>query len=145
MTRIAVRRGPAPDPLDLPRTAGIIALGAAAGTLAGFLLGELWGPSATAAFRPTPAPGRASLAELVHAAHDALLQDTELTSCRLEVVPVGRGALELHGWVPSRAARARALRLARAAVAECRLVDCLLVRGEDDLTSALADVDAASA
>jgi len=51
------------------------------------------------------------------------------------VVPVGRNALELHGWVPDRRARAAAARLVAGAVTVERLVNCLLVRGEDDLVT----------
>lgn len=139
MTRLAVRRRRALAPLDLPRTAGTIAIGLVAGTLAGFLLGEWLGPSATSALRPTRPARGPSPAELVHAAQAAMLDDDELARADLEVVPVGRGAVELHGWVPSRRARARALRLVRAAVPDSRLVDCLLVRGEDDVEADPAD------
>lgn len=148
MTRLALRRRPAPDTLPLPLAAGLAALGLAAGALAGFLVGELWGPSATRAMRNRqqgPAAPRRSVAELVEAAHTALLGDAELAAARLDAVPVGRGALELHGWVPDRRARARALRLVRAAVPNAALVDCLRVRGEDDLALAVVDPDARSA
>jgi hypothetical protein len=51
----------------------------------------------------------------------------------LELVAVGRGGLELHGWVTSRQARSRALSTARRiAGSERDLVDRLLVWGEDD-------------
>jgi hypothetical protein len=52
----------------------------------------------------------------------------------LELMAVGRNALELHGWVPSRRARVRALTAVREIVGPERpLVDRLLVAGEDDL------------
>lgn len=66
----------------------------------------------------------------------ALEADPELGALGLRLVPAGRLALELHGWVPSRRIRARAARIAAAAAAPVRLVDCLLVRGEDDRPAA---------
>jgi len=73
------------------------------------------------------------VAELVHDAQSALEADLMLRELQLEVVPVGRNALELHGWVPNRRTRAAAARLVASAVRVERLVNCLLVRGEDDL------------
>lgn len=73
------------------------------------------------------------MAELVHDAQSAIEADLSLRDLRLEVVPVGRDALELHGWVPDRRTRAAAARLVASAVPVQRLVNCLLVRGEDDL------------
>ena len=40
--------------------------------------------------------------------------------------------MELHGWVPSRAARARAMRVAAAAAPDIDVTNRLSVRGEDD-------------
>ena len=42
------------------------------------------------------------------------------------------GVVELHGWVPSRAIRARAARVAAQVPGIERVVNCILVRGEDD-------------
>jgi hypothetical protein len=51
----------------------------------------------------------------------------------IDLIPIGRNAVELHGWVTSRRARSRALGIARQSLGpEIRLVDGLLVWGEDD-------------
>ncbi len=148
MTRLAVRRRRSTPPLTLPQTAGMITLGLAVGTAVGFLISELWGPSASHPLAPARAPrspDRTSIAERVQAAHEALLVDAEVSACDIDVVPVGRDALEIHGWVPTRQARARALRLVRAAVGESRLIDSLRVRGEDDVAESDAPTDVRSA
>jgi hypothetical protein len=62
----------------------------------------------------------------------ALETDPDLHGLALRLLPAGRAAIELHGWVPSRRLRSRATRLAAVAAGNIRLVDCLLVRGEDD-------------
>jgi hypothetical protein len=112
--------------------------GFAAGALAGWLVGELTGGVTrqrmnhyvTGLRRPAedleaPATPR----ERVRAALDA---DPDLSRLALDVIPAGRNAVELHGWVPSRTLRARATRLAATAAGATRLIDSLLVRGEDD-------------
>lgn len=117
--------------------AALIGLGL--GLAAGFLLGELYSGEGrrrvTRAFsawkhagRTMPSPG--DLTDDLQAALERLLgQDAQ----SLELVPVGRNALELHGWVTSRAARTRAVRTAREALDPAvHLVDRLLVWGEDD-------------
>jgi hypothetical protein len=133
MTRLALRRRRAATTLDLPTTAGAVALGLAAGALAGFLLGELWGPTASRAIRRPKRPVRTgSAATLVDAARTALGADPLVAASAIEVVPVGRSAIELHGWVPNRTTRARAIRHVREALPEASVIDCLLVHGEDD-------------
>ena len=108
------------------------------GAVAGWMLGEKTGGVSRArvrsylharkASRPDPdAP--ASPRGRVRAALDG---DPELALLDVIVIPAGRSAVELHGWVPSRRLRARATRLAATAAAPLRLVDSLLVRGEDD-------------
>jgi|CXWL01.1.fsa_nt_gi hypothetical protein len=133
MPRFAVRRRPSrPDGLA---ATGLVTVGLALGAALGFLIGELVGPRAARVTRKgaTPAPsGERSVAELVHDAQSALDADVRLRDLQLEVVPVGRNALELHGWVPDRRARSAAARLVAGAVTVDRLVNCLLVRGEDD-------------
>lgn len=131
MPRLTVRRRD--DGTAFPT--GVVALGLALGAAAGFLLGEWLGPRATRVVRPRPSL-RPSVAELVHDAQEALAADLRLRDCRLEVVPVGRNALELHGWVPDRRARRHAETVVSATVTVERLVNCLLVRGEDDLPDA---------
>jgi putative intracellular protease/amidase len=118
-----------------------ILVGAAVGLAAGFAASEWLGPMdrkrARATLRSlvggatdeTPPPSGSSSLRAVTV---ALAQDPELAELELAVVPAGRGAVELHGWVPSRRLRARAARLAAAAPGIDSLLNCLLVRGEDD-------------
>ncbi|MBM4187212.1 MAG: hypothetical protein FJ206_07865 [Gemmatimonadetes bacterium] len=114
-------------------------IGLAVGTAVGFLLGELysregsrrlsagWG-QLRARFGPGANPGERA-DTLQQRIEEALGPD----SSSLEIVPVGREAVELHGWVSSRTARTRAFRAARAALdPKIRLIDRLLVWGEDD-------------
>jgi hypothetical protein len=68
----------------------------------------------------------------VAAVRDALEREPALTGISFNVLPVGRGHVELHGWVPSRAARARAMRVAAAAAPDVDVTNRLSVRGEDD-------------
>jgi hypothetical protein len=109
-----------------------------AGAVAGWLLGETTGGVSKvrvtgyfgALRRPRPAPEAGTTPrERIRLALEA---DPELGPLSLHLVPAGKSAVELHGWVPSRRHRARAMRLAVAAAGEARLIDCLLVRGEDD-------------
>ena len=116
-------------------------VGAAVGLAAGFATSEWLGPMdrtrAKATLRslaggaPDAAPPPGSSTAL-RAVAVALAQDPELTELDLTVVTAGRGAVELHGWVPSRRLRARAARLAAAAPGIDSLLNCLLVHGEDD-------------
>jgi hypothetical protein len=110
-------------------------VGLALGAAAGFLLGEFFSGAATRALRGAPRPSQAagSVAELVHDALSALENDLLLREFRLDVVPIRRTALEIHGWVPDRASRLRAQRLVAAAVHPADVINCILVRGEDDL------------
>ena len=70
-----------------------------------------------------------------------LAQDPELADLELDVVVAGRGMVELHGWVPSRRLRARAARLAASAPGIDSLLNCLLVRGEDDADAPALDTN----
>lgn len=105
------------------------------GATVGFLLGEFFGPTASRVLRAgRPAAGTTpSAASLVELALTALDADLPLRAARLDVVPVGRQAIEIHGWVDDRRARSRAGRLVADAVAPASVVNCVLVRGEDDL------------
>lgn len=124
-----------------PAVLGAAALGLAAGAAVGFLLGELFGSAAGRVLQeasdPTPEPG--SVAELVHDALAAIEADAVLRECHLDIVPVRRFAIEIHGWVPDRRARQRAQRLVAAAVESAEVINCILVRGEDDLAFDLID------
>lgn len=66
------------------------------------------------------------------AARAAFDNDTILAALGLDVLPIGMGAVELRGWVDTRAARARAARIARAVPGIERVNNRILVRGEDD-------------
>ncbi len=109
------------------------------GTAAGFVLGELVGgvssESITSLVRrwrgtaPSPSEVTSQTAGQVRRAltNDSVLQDLEL-----EVLPAGRGSLELHGWALNRTQRARAIRVATSAAGAFDIVNSILVRGEDD-------------
>jgi hypothetical protein len=72
----------------------------------------------------------------VSAVRNALDREPTLAGIAFDVVPVGRGHVEVHGWVPSRALRARAIRVATAAATDIDVTNRLSVRGEDDLEPA---------
>jgi hypothetical protein len=138
MARIAVRhvattRGP-----SLP---GTILLGLGIGVVAGFLAGELLGPAASRAINPVfpvttrPSRGTGPVARLVANAQAVLDDDVVLRECHLEVLAVGPGRIELHGWVPDRRSRARAGQLVSDAVAADAIINRLQVHGEDDLAT----------
>jgi hypothetical protein len=113
-------------------------VGAAAGLVAGFALGEWLGPLDATRVRRALSPvgagagPRLRTAETARAARLALERDPDLQDLGLEPIAVGPGVVELHGWVSSRALRARAARVAAAADGIDTLINCLLVRGEDD-------------
>ena len=125
-------------------------VGATVGLAAGFAASEWLGPMdrkrAKAAFRSlaggvtdqAPAPSGSTALRAVAV---ALAQDPELAELELAVVTAGPGAVELHGWVPSRRVRARAARLAAAAPGIDSLLNCLLVRGEDDTAMPALETD----
>ena len=72
----------------------------------------------------------------VLAVEDALEREPSLAGIAFTVVPVGRGHVELHGWVPTRSLRARAFRVATAAAPAIEVTNRLSVRGEDDIAQA---------
>jgi hypothetical protein len=115
-----------------------VLVGAAAGLVAGFALGEWLGPLDSTRVRRALSPAgrgigpRLRVAETARVARLALDHDPELQRLKLEPVVVGPGVVELHGWVPSRALRTRAARLVAAADGIDTLINCLLVHGEDD-------------
>lgn len=123
-----------------PPTSELLAwtlVGTALGVAAGFVLGELLGPvdrrRVGNLFQPARRPSaRLRPAELVRAVQAVLRQDTVLRELELRPLAAGPGVLELHGWVPTRAIRAQAARTVGAIAGVERLVNCLLVRGEDD-------------
>jgi BON domain-containing protein len=88
------------------------------------------------AFR-APRPLKAAAAE--RAVERALAADPEFKSLTLKALAVGPGVVELHGWVPTRASRARAMRRAAPVEGIESLINCLLVRGEDGPAEPLLD------
>ena len=102
-------------------------VGASLGLAAGYLAAELAAPLTAGGGRLRPAGS--SLADL---ARTALASEPSLRDLDLEVLPATAGVVELHGWVPTRQLRARAGRVVAATAAIDTVVNCLLVRGEDD-------------
>jgi hypothetical protein len=127
-------------------------------TLVGLATGLVAGVAASAWLRPDPdnveppAPppekDRAKPLRVADASRivmERLQQDSALTDLTLEVIVVGPGVIELHGWVASRAQRTRAARLAASVPGVTTLVNSLLVHGEDDYPTPVPDADDQSA
>jgi osmotically-inducible protein OsmY len=72
-------------------------------------------------------------------ARQSLRADPALADLGLRVVPVSAGTVELHGWVASRGLRTLALRAVRETPGVERVINNLLVRGEDDLGASSSD------
>ena len=111
--------------------------GFGAGLLAGAALAVITGRGVPGRVRraitnwretPSPSPTIAAGARDVRAS----LQQSDLRHFPIEIVPVRTGVVELHGWVPTRAIRARAVRLASAVPGIERVINGLRVQGEDD-------------
>lgn len=121
-------------------------VGAAAGLAAGFALGEWLGPlsrerTGRALRRAAePAGVRLTPSEAARAARLTLQREPLLKGLDLTPIGAGPGIVELHGWVPTRALRARAVRLVSQTAGIESLVNCLLVHGEDDTTAPAIDV-----
>jgi hypothetical protein len=116
-------------------------VGVAGGLVLGFALAEWLGGvnaprvrRAARRMRQSPPPPMLSAASAARATAAALAADPELRDLGLQVTLVVRGTVELHGWVRSRALRARAARLARGVPGVESVVNSILVRGEDDRT-----------
>ncbi len=110
-------------------------LGVAAGLVIGAELAHIDRSSLRRALRrfrtPTEPPVPPGLP--VRAAREALVSQPRLAGLSLQVLPVRPGTVELHGWVSSRDQRTLAVRTVRAIAGIENVIDCLLVRGEDDL------------
>lgn len=115
-------------------------LGAFSGLVAGIVLSE-WvggvtrrriGRAASRLQQPPPPAGLTSAAR-ARAAAAALLAHPTLRDLGLQAVAISRGAVELRGWVSSRATRALAARVVRAVPGVDTVINNILVRGEDDL------------
>jgi hypothetical protein len=114
-------------------------LGVGTGLVAGFGLSEwIGGVSSTRMRRAArrlsrPAPTRLTTAATAGAVETALRAEARLAGVTLEVLAVGRGVVELRGWVPSRLTRTLACRTALAVPGIESVINSLLVRGADDL------------
>ena len=133
MRRLSVRHSREPGSL-LPALAGLTL-----GFAAGFLLRGIVGGVDRSRLRTLRAevtgdyPGGRPLARAaVTAVQNALAREAGLAGIVFTVVAAGSGRVELHGWVPSRAMRARAIRVAVAAAPDVEVTNRLSVRGEDD-------------
>lgn len=117
------------------------AVGLTGGLVVGFVLAEWLGdvnaPRVRRAARrmrqPPPRPVL-SAASTARATAAALAADPELCELGLAATPVSSGTVELHGWVRTRAARARAGRVAAGVPGVDAVINSILVRGEDDRT-----------
>jgi hypothetical protein len=110
-------------------------VGSSLGLAAGYLAAELAAPLKTGGPRRRSSVSRrpptgTSLADLARA---SLAEDPALRDLGIEALPASAGVVELHGWVPDRRVRTRAGRVVAAVAAIREVVNCLLVRGEDDL------------
>jgi BON domain len=112
--------------------------GMGAGLVAGFALSEWMGGVSTgrmrgAARRIREGSGTGlTTSASVRAVEAALRAEPRLGSLNLLAAPVARGVVELRGWVPDRATRSLAARVALAAPGIERVINSVLVRGEDD-------------
>lgn len=111
--------------------------GFGAGIVAGAALAALLGRGAPTRVRraltslrgPSPSvPTISGVARDVRAA----LDQSDLRHFRIAIIPVKAGVVELHGWVPTRTIRSRAFRLASGVPGIERVINGLLVQGEDD-------------
>ena len=117
------------------------AAGVAGGLAAGFALAEWLGdvnaPRMRRAARrmrdPVPPP-QLTAAGAARAVAAAIAADPELRNLGLQVTLVSAGTVELHGWVRTRAFRARAGRVAAGVAGVESVINSILVRGEDDRT-----------
>ncbi len=116
--------------------AGWAGLGVLTGLVTGFALSEwVGGVSRPRVKRLVTRRQRPPLtaAACARAAAAALTADPSLRDLNLQASAVAAGVVELHGWVSSRALRTRAGSAARAVAGIDRVINSILVRGEDDL------------
>jgi hypothetical protein len=122
-------------------------VGLATGLVAGAVAGAWLRPDPDAEERrppkekPQPAAKPLRVGEASRVILERLRHDTALSGVTFEVLPIGPGAIELHGWVASRAERARAARIAAGVPGITNLVNSLLVHGEDDYPTPVRDAD----
>ena len=107
-----------------------LALGIAAGALAGDVnRGRI--QRGVRRLRDQPPPSLPSAAA-ARAAAAALASHDELGPLGLGVFAVSPNTVELRGWVPSRPVRTAAARIAGTVPGVDRVINSILVRGEDD-------------
>ena len=117
------------------------ALGVGGGLLAAIALSEWVGDVNAGRVRRAAGklrqnePTRLTASASVRAVEVALAADPRLAGLTIEARAVGRGAVELRGWVPSRSIRTIAGRTALAVPGIESVINSLLVRGEDDRPS----------
>ena len=140
MRRLSARRSGLAE--DLWYAASGLGLGFVAGFLFRGLVGELdrgrvaHVVAGLTGQQPAPPTARQTAIRI----EQALADDPALRDVEFDVLPVRAGHVELHGWAPSRAAGARAVRVAAAAAADIEVTNRLRVRGEDDMPlTALAE------
>jgi BON domain len=116
------------------------ALGVGSGLVAAIVLSE-WvgevnpGRVRRVADRLRESGPRLTASASVRAVEVALRADPRLAGLTIEARAVGRGAVELRGWVPSRNLRTAAGRTALAVPGIESVINGILVRGEDDRPS----------
>ena len=114
------------------------ALGVGGGLLAAIALSEWVGDVNAGRVRRVAGklrqnePTRLTASASVRAVEVALAADPRLAGLTIEARAVGRGAVELRGWVPSRSIRTIAGRTALAVPGIESVINSILVRGEDD-------------
>ncbi len=137
---------------DRPSSSELLAwtlLGLATGLVAGVIGGSWLRPAEAGPgdAPPRPRPRRTitraplRVAEAARVVVDRLREEPALAHLALQAIAVGPGVIELHGWVGSRAERARAARIAAAIPGITTLVNSLLVHGEDDFAAPSRDAD----
>ncbi len=113
-------------------------LGATAGLAAGFALSQWVGGVDRLRVRRAmgrlreAAPTRLTTSASVRAVSTAIEAEPRLAGMGIQVIPIGRGVVELRGWVPARPARTLAGRVALATPGIESVINSILVRGEDD-------------
>ena len=127
------------DRLSVGQMAGWSAFGLVTGLAVGVTLGALAGDvnrerltRAARRLRDQPVAHPTSAADAARAAREALEGIPALALLGIEVLPISLHAVELRGWVPSRPARSAAARAARAVPGIDKVINRILVRGEDD-------------
>lgn len=131
---------PNEDRISIAETVLLGSLGVFTGLVAGIVLSEWVGDVnrprirrvASRLQQPAPVTSLTSAAR-ARSAGAALQAHPALRDLGLQAVAVSQEAVELRGWVASRATRALAARVARGVPGVETVINNILVRGEDDL------------